>query len=160
MYEMKFKTGDKVRILDGANIEPEGTECPDWTPGMSKLVGKVMTVEAVDATDATYSLDGCFYWFSQPWLTAADDDTPVTEEKPDEYRPYTLKFDEIPVKPRTRTNDSISIKKGDVVEALFNVLQEEPFKGSLKDAGPQVTLFVTLIGAKAEADLFSKKVRS
>lgn len=55
---MKFKVGDKVRILDGSNIEHYAG---GWIPSLKEYVGKVSTIKQVCAgfTDKEgYTLDG------------------------------------------------------------------------------------------------------
>lgn len=73
---MKFKIGDKVRILDGRS---DNTVLTLWTPGMTKAIGTIGTVLKIDEWDNTVLVaigeDMDAYWMQGNWLV------PVKEEK-------------------------------------------------------------------------------
>lgn len=44
----KFNIGDKVKILDGSNIDDYGGH---WTPRMNRLVGRIVTIDEIRIND-------------------------------------------------------------------------------------------------------------
>lgn len=46
--QTKFNIGDKVKILDGSNIDGY---IGGWTPYMNRLVGKIATIDQIRITD-------------------------------------------------------------------------------------------------------------
>ena len=73
---MKYKIGDKVRILDGRS---DNTVLTLWTPNMTKAIGTIGTVLKIDEWDNTVLVaigeDMDAYWMKGNWLA------PVEEKK-------------------------------------------------------------------------------
>lgn len=46
--QTKFNIGDKVKILDGSNINDYRGH---WTPRMNRLVGRIVTIDQIRITD-------------------------------------------------------------------------------------------------------------
>lgn len=64
---MKFKVGDKVRILDGRTIRPRMVT-QTWVGEMDALIGKITTVDSFSIVREQYQVVGSLYWFDENWL--------------------------------------------------------------------------------------------
>lgn len=68
---MKFKVGDKVKILDGRTIEPKRLG-QLWLKPMDHMVGRVFTISETDSeTDYkanVFRVGAEPYWFDESWL--------------------------------------------------------------------------------------------
>ena len=86
---MKFKIGDKVRILDGSKIEDYAA---DWVDGMNEFVGEVSTVRHVaEYYGKPYCILECdapvhFKWDERGLELVETADQPK-EDKPKEDKP-------------------------------------------------------------------------
>lgn len=71
---MRFKVGDKVRILDGRS---SGDELTPWTPGMTKAIGTIGTVLHIDEWDNTVLVsigeNMESYWIQSNWLAPVEE---------------------------------------------------------------------------------------
>ena len=83
--KFNYKEGDKVRVIDGSIIPSDAL---NWMKRMNKLVGKTVTLEAVDNNDNTVQLkyeetdDGIIpsFWMDMKWIE------PIEEEHMTEYK--------------------------------------------------------------------------
>ena len=80
----KFKVGDKVRILDGSNIE---NYTGGWIPEMGRYVGEIheiSNVEHLSSGSTNYRLEGVAYVWDERGLERCGNETIVIYRKDNE----------------------------------------------------------------------------
>lgn len=69
MTKSKFKVGDKVKILDGSEIE---NYIHNWAPGMNNYIGAIKTITGIhfckSCNGYIYDLENSFYDFDERGL--------------------------------------------------------------------------------------------
>lgn len=80
--QTKFNIGDKVKILDGSQID---NYCGDWTPMMNITVGEIATIDCIRITDkgVGYLTEEIPFIFDERGLELTDDEDDK-ETEPDD----------------------------------------------------------------------------
>ena len=131
----KFKVGDKVRILDGSNIE---NYAGGWTPSMRHYVGKVSTIKAIKNQYHDLGIDGGGYAYDERGLELVDDKSNFDKDKAKEEHEQvkqlnesiadTIKFSPLERKIEIKDN-AVSIEKGRIVELVQDlIINDEKIK--------------------------------
>lgn len=80
--QTKFNIGDKVKILDGSDIDGY---IGGWTPSMNRLVGRIVTINQIRIIDkgVGYLTEETLFSFDERGLELTDDEDDK-ETEPDD----------------------------------------------------------------------------
>lgn len=81
--QTKFNIGDKVKILDGSDIDGY---IGHWTPSMNIAVNKIATIDSIRITDKGigYFTKEILFLFDERGLELVDDNESTESTEPDE----------------------------------------------------------------------------
>lgn len=131
----KYKVGDKVRILDGSNIEGY---VGDWvSDGMEEYVGRILTISHIVRNDiygVAYKMQETYFAFDERGLELA-------EKENDTMKVKNINMPEIVNYTYDSETGKTTIKWSDKTETT--VVSENP------DTADQYTGFVTAIAKRA-----------
>lgn len=92
--QTKFNIGDKVKILDGSDIDGYMGQ---WTPRMDRLVGRIVTIDQIRITDkgVGYLTEETIFSFDERGLELTDDEDDKETELDDNLLLLTAIFAEL-----------------------------------------------------------------
>ena len=131
----KYKVGDKVRILDGSNIEGY---VGDWvSDGMEEYVGRILTISHIVRND----IYGVAYKMQETYFALDERGLELAEKENDAMKVKNINMPEIVNYTYDSETGKTTIKWSDKTETT--VVSENP------DTADQYTGFVTAIAKRA-----------